>query len=318
MNAQIDRRLFGAGLTSAAALSAFASTQKVDKPQMIPVIDTHQHLWDVKKFKLPWLSTKGVLARSYTLEDYRKATVGLGISQTIYMEVDVTPDQQLDEARLVSSLCSDPSTGLGGAVVAGRPSSDNFPSHVESLLKLKGITGVRQVLHVDTTPSGYCLGVDFVRGIRLLGEKALSYDICVKHTELANSAKLIGQCPDTRFILDHCGNPDLKATNHDTWRNGLEQVAKYPNVMVKISGFLASAPGYGLWNLEQISPLIKHTLDTFGPDRVMFAGDWPVVLLASSYSEWLNAVRLLVQDRPFDQQCKLFHGNASHFYRLKI
>lgn len=281
------------------------------------VIDTHQHLWDLNKFTLPWLPKDGPLARSYSLADYRKATEGLGVANTVYMEVDVAENQQLAEAELVSNFCSDTSTGMLGAVISGRPSSQNFSDYVEKVKSLKGIRGLRQVLlSPSSTPSGFCLQKSFLDGIRLLGKKSLSYDICVKHDELPNVAKLVAACPETSFILDHCGNPDLKDKTHDSWKRGLELVAKHSNVVVKVSGFLASAPGYGQWNIPQIAPIINHTLDTFGPDRVLFAGDWPVVLLAASYSQWLGAVRQIVAERPSDQQKKLFHDNAIRIYKL--
>lgn len=312
----IDRRTFMAATVTAIASTAVHASK--ESRSMIPVIDTHQHLWDIKKFKLPWLPADGVLARSYSINDYKMHTAGLGIANTVYMEVDVDPAQQLEEAEFVNGLCSDATSGMKGAVVSGRPASGDFGSYVEKIVKLPGVRGVRQVLHVPSTPSGFCLSDDFVRGIRLLGTKNLSYDLCVKHSELGNIAVLLDACPDTQFVLDHCGNPDLKETDHSSWMRGLEAVAKRKNVVCKVSGFLASAPSRGKWTMEQITPIINHTLDTFGPNRVMFAGDWPVVLLAASYAEWLTAVRQVVSTRPETDQRKLFHDNAVSHYRLKL
>lgn len=312
----IERRTFMVATASAVvATSALASKEP---RTMIPVIDTHQHLWDIKKFQLPWLPAEGILARSYSLADYKTHTAGLGIANTVYMEVDVDPKQQLEEAEFVNGLCLDASSGMKGAVVSGRPASADFSTYVEKIAKLPGIRGVRQVLHVPTTPPGFCLSDDFVRGIRLLGTKNLSYDLCVKHGELGNVAVLLDACPDTHFVLDHCGNPDLKDKDHSSWKRGLEAVAKRKNVVCKVSGFLASAPGRGQWTMEQITPIINHTLDSFGPNRVMFAGDWPVVLLGASYAEWLTAVRQVVSTRPESDQRKLFHDNAVTHYRLKL
>lgn len=312
-----DRRLAIAGIAAACGLTRplHATPEKAEEKAM-QVIDTHQHLWDIEKFTLPWLPKDGPLAKSYGFAEYRKATEGLNVVRTVYMEVDVAENQQLAEAELVSGYCGDPGTSMAGAVVSGRPASPGFANYVGKVEKLKGIRGIRQVLHVPATPSGFCLEKPFVEGIRLLGTKGLSYDLCVKHTELPNVAKLVQSCPDTRFILDHCGNPDLKDSSQEPWKKNLELVAKLPNVVVKVSGFLASAPGFGQWKMEQAATIINHTLDTFGPDRVMFAGDWPVVLLAATYAEWLGTVRKVVSERPADQQKKLFHDNAIRVYRL--
>lgn len=312
---QLDRRNF----LAAAACSTIVEKLTANRVNnMIPVIDAHQHLWDIKKFKLPWLPTEGVLARSYSLSDYKQHTAGMNIAHTVYMEVDVDPTQQMEEALLVNGLSSDPMNGMKGAVVSGRPASEGFPAYVNNLVKLPAIRGVRQVLHVPTTSSGFCLSNSFVRGIRLLGNHDLSFDLCVKHGELGNVALLLDTCKDTRFVLDHCGNPDLKEKDHTSWKRGLEAVAKRNNVVCKISGFLASAPGRGEWSIEQVAPIINHTMDVFGPDRVMFAGDWPVVLLAASYAEWLGAVRQVVSNRSEKDQRKLFYENAIQHYRLKI
>lgn len=314
---RMDRRSAVKTLAAAAGAITLPNIQALaDEKTTMPVIDTHQHLWDIEKFTLPWLPKDGPLAKSYGFAEYRKATEGLNVVKTVYMEVDVAENQQLAEAELISGYCGDPGTAMAGAVVSGRPASPGFADYVGKVEKLKGIRGIRQVLHVPSTPSGFCLEKPFVEGIRLLGKKGLSYDLCVKHTELPNVAKLVQACPDTSFILDHCGNPDLKDPSQDPWKKNLELVAKLPNVVVKVSGFLASAPGFGQWKMEQAAPIINHTLDTFGPDRVMFAGDWPVVLLAATYAQWLGTVRQVVSERPADQQKKLFHDNAIRVYRL--
>jgi len=312
INQRRDFFLSSMGLGLSSALKATRSET------MIPVIDAHQHLWDISKYKLPWLPNEGVLARSYSLIDYKKHTQGLNIVNTVYMEVDVDPSQQLKEAEDVSHLCQMPDSGMKGAVISGRPSSKQFKDYISKISKLNGIRGVRQVLHVPTTPPAYCLSHDFIEGVRLLGSKNLSFDLCVKHGELGNVSLLLDLCPDTFFILDHCGNPDLKEKDLSPWKRGLESVAKRKNVVCKISGFLASAPGFGKWSIEEVAPIINHTLDTFGPDRVMFAGDWPVVLLAASFADWIGAVRQTVSSRPILDQRKLFYENALKHYKLKI
>jgi L-fuconolactonase len=87
--------------------------------------------------------------------------------------------------------------------------------------------------------------------------------------------------------------------------------------MGKVSGFIASAPARGKWTLDDLAPIVNHTLDSFGPGRVLFGGDWPVCLLGvEKYSDWATALRTIVKDRPEDQQKKLLHDNAVKFYGL--
>jgi predicted TIM-barrel fold metal-dependent hydrolase len=315
----MNRRSFLA--TSAAASAAsFAVAQDA---AIFPVIDTHQHLWDLDIFRLPWHKKVPALARSYRPDHYRAATAELvkvcgrpaKIVKTVYMEVDVDPAQQVAEAEFVLGLCRKADNPMAAVVISGRPASDEFGKYLDHFKASAYLKGIRQVLHGDDTPPGYCLEANFVRGIRLLGERGLSYDLCVRAKELPDAAKLIDACPQTRFILDHCGNADVQAKDQEQWKRDIAAVAKRKNVVGKVSGIVASAKP-GKWTADDLAPIIKHTLEVFGPDRVMFGGDWPVCTLAASYAQWFEALASIVADRPETEQRKLFHDNAELFYGL--
>ena len=315
MNHQ-DRRTFVKNSILGSTLGLGITSQVLaEKKAMLPIVDTHQHLWDLKQFKLPWVEEGAPLARNFVLKDYAEATEGLNVVKSVYMEVDVTPEQQLAEAQFVTDICNSGKTTMVAAVVSGRPASPEFAKYLDNFKGNKFIKGIRQVLHVPATPPGFCNQPDFVRGIRMLGERNLSYDLCVRGTDLDHIAKLIDSCPDTRFILDHCGNPDLKSKDNSVWKKGVVEVAKRKNVVVKISGFIASSTK-GAWKVDDLAPLINHTMDSFGPDRVMFGGDWPVCTLAATYKEWVDSLKQVVKSRSEEEQKKLFHDNAVRFYGL--
>jgi predicted TIM-barrel fold metal-dependent hydrolase len=204
-------------------------------------------------------------------------------------------------------------------VVSGRPSSEGFAKWAGQFKGHKYVKGFRQVLHVKGTPAGYCLDDKFVKGIQLLGELGLSFDLCVRPAELSDSIKLVDKCPGTRFILDHCGNASIQHTlaEREKWKKDMIEIAKRKHVMGKVSGFIATASARGRWTLDDLAPVVNHTLDAFGPDRVMFGGDWPVCLLGvEKYADWATALQTIVKDRPEEQQKKLFHNNAMKFYGL--
>jgi L-fuconolactonase len=283
------------------------------------IIDTHQHLWDLNRFRLPWVREGTILGRSYLLDDYHAAAAGTGIEKTVYMEVDVEPSQQRAEADFVLDCCRRPETKMVAGVVSGRPASDDFKGYVTAFRGSPHIKGVRQVLHVATTPPGYCLDPTFIGGIRLLGEQRLSFDLCMRPAELADAGKLIDQCPDTQFILDHCGNTPVHAKHGDVpdrtqWKRDLEQLARRKNLMCKVSGMVNTAKKG--WTPDDLSPIVNHVLDAFGPDRVMFGGDWPVCLLGGTLAEWVSALKSVVASRPDEQQRKLFHDNAARVYGI--
>jgi predicted TIM-barrel fold metal-dependent hydrolase len=329
MNRLADRRAFvqeslrvlaGAGLGAALwqqdSLPAQASEQAGQgKEESIAIVDTHQHLWNLDKFKLPWIEHGSPLAKSYGMKDYLAATKGLNVVKAVYMEVDVAPEQQLAEAEFITALCKAGKTPTVAAVISGRPASGDFKKYVTRFKGSPYIKGLRQVLHGKGTPAKYCLQPAFVKGIQLLGKLGLRFDLCMRPGELFDGKKLVEACPDTRFILDHCGNANVQARDHTQWRKDMAQIAKCKNLVCKISGIVASAKK-GKWRADDLAPFINHTLDVFGPDRVMFGGDWPVCTLAASYKRWVTALKAVVKDRKRSEQKKLFHDNAVRFYGL--
>lgn len=299
---------------------------------MLPIIDTHQHLWDLSIFNLPWTRSSPQLNRSFVPRDYREATSGQNVVKSVYMEVDVSPDQQVKEAEYIIDLCAQSDTPTVAAVISGRPASDEFRAYVDRFKDHSAIKGLRQVLHGDGTPPGYCVQDSFVDGIRYLGECGLSFDLCVRPAELADAARLVDLCPDTQFILDHCGNADPNIVNGrvqpeaatsgesyrhtaEQWRDGISNLAERPNVVCKISGIVARVK-WGNWEPADLAPTVNHCLDAFGPDRVIFGGDWPVCTMGASYSEWASALREIIRPRNQEEQRKLLHDNAERLYGL--
>ncbi len=310
----MNRRTF---LTSVAAGAVVTSPVFAKDTPMLPVIDTHQHLWDLKKFKLGWLKAGEPLDASFTPTEYAAATAGLNVVKAVYMEVDVVPEQQQMEADYLIELCESKATPTCAAVISGRPNSDGFAKYITPYKGHKYIKGVRQVLHVPTTPAGYCLDAKFVTGIQLLGDLGLSFDLCVRAAELPDMAKLIDQCPDTRFILDHCGNASVKfkPEEWDTWKAGMAAVAAKRNVVCKVSGFIVNG-GKGPWKADDLAPVVNSTIEAFGIDRVMFGGDWPVVTLSATYKDWLTMLRAIIANRSDVDQKKILHDNAAKFYGI--
>jgi len=281
----------------------------------IPIIDVHQHLWDLSKFRLPWTKDAPKLNHSFLISDYHKAAAGLNVVKTVYMEVDVDPAQQVAEAEYVTALCRDKSSGMVGAVISGRPNDPGFPDYIKQFKDNGYIKGVRQVLHVPSAKAGLCLEKQFVAGVRLLGELGMRFDLCMRPTELSDGRKLAQACPDTRFILDHCANESPQKKDHSGWKREIADLAKQKNIVCKVSGLVDKAAEN--WKPEDMAPIINHAMDEFGPDRVMFAGDWPVCTLRANLAEWVTALKAIVAARKASEQRKLFHDKAVKFYGLK-
>ena len=141
---------------------------------MLPIIDTHQHLWDLEKFNLPWLAGAPPLNRSYVTADYLAATQGANVVKAVYMEVDVAPEQRVAEAEYITALCEQNDNPTCGAVISGSPGQADFEEYISQFKGNSYIKGVRQVLHVPDCSQGSCLDTAFIAGVQLLGKIELT------------------------------------------------------------------------------------------------------------------------------------------------
>ena len=307
------REVLQAAAAAGVAASVLETTDAAQEPAP-RIVDTHVHLWDLNRLRLPWIEKNSPLARSYVMKDYQAATQGLNVVKGVYMEVDVDPRDLNTEADYVLDICRQANTPLAGAVIGGRPADDNFAKYLERFRGNRFLKGVRQVLHNAAAKPGFCLTPAFTRGVQRLGELGLSFDLCMRHAEVGDAIKLVEACKNTRFILDHCGNGPVYAKDRNPWQRDIATLAKLPNVVAKISGIVVQARER--WTADDLAPVINHTMNSFGPDRVMFAGDWPVCTLRSTYRQWVEALRAIVRNRPAEEQRKLFHDNAMKYYGL--
>ncbi len=299
-------------------------------PDTLPIVDTHQHLWDLDVVRLPWLKSAGHLNRSHVTEDYLKATRGLNVVKAVYMEVAVDPNCLVTEAEYVIDLCKRADNPTVAAVIGGHPGEEGVADYITRFKGSPYVKGIRHIL-----PGGspdLWQEKRFLDGIRLLGEVGMRFDLCMPPARLPDAARVVDLCPDTRFVLDHCGNADPVAfmsakrrqtarpsrePQHeaDPWRRDLAELAERDRVVCKISGIIARAPKEN-WTPDDLAPIINHCLDTFGPERVIFASDWPVCTRVASLREWVGALKEVVRDRPEGERRKLFHDNAVRFYDL--
>lgn len=313
-----------ASLTPAGAAVGplFASVPKDspvdDKP--IPIVDTHQHLWDLDRFNLSWLKNDGVepLRRSFVTADYLKAVRDSNVARSIYMEVNVHPDQQTKEAEYVVGLCKDSDNPMTAAVVGGSPHEKGFAGYIRGLAASPYVKGVRTVLHDPDRPQGLCLRPQFIESMQLLGELKLRFDLCMRPEEIIDGARLAEKCPKTRFIIDHCGNMSVASTDRSVrakWQQGMQAAAGLENTLCKISGIVVTAKD-DQWKPADLADNVNFCLETFGEDRCFFGGDWPVCTLKSTYARWVDALKVVVKDRTPEFEKKLFHDNAVRVYEL--
>ncbi len=277
------------------------------------IVDTHLHLWDLARFPYSWTNGIPALNRSFGLEEYRLGADGTGIAKAIYMECDVDAPHALDEARYAQSL-ADLDPLIAGIIAAGHPENDGFAAHLEALMSVPKLRGLRRVLH--TQDDALSQSAAFRANLRRLPALGLSFDLCALPRQLPVALELVQSCPEVAFVLDHCGIPDIRGGALDPWRQRIVELAACSNVVAcKISGLIAYAdPSH--WNADTLRPWFEHVIACFGWERVVWGGDWPVCGLTAPLRDWVSASQELAAAASIDEQCKLFHLNAERIYRV--
>ena len=277
------------------------------------IIDTHQHLWDPDLFRYSWLNSLPALNRPFRMPDYLEAAKRLNVVKSVHLEADVDEPYMLDETRHLLALADQPDNPLEGIVACGRPENEDFKSYLDQIASHPKLKGIRRVLHTQADEVGQ--GATFINNVAALTAYGLSFALCVLARQLPLAIKLVSQCPDVVFILDHCGVPQVKERNFDPWRSYIAEIARFPNVCCKISGLVAYADPQR-WTAEDLRPFVEHAIASFGWDRVLFGSDWPVCTLSASYQQWVEALQAITQGAGEVNQRKLFHDNAIRVYRL--
>lgn len=276
------------------------------------IIDTHQHLWDLDLFSYRWTQGQTVLNRSFRMDDYRAASAGFDIVKTVHLECDVDEPFMLQETQHILRLAEQPDNPLTGVVACCRPESAEFPAYLAQIAGHPNLKGLRRILHV--VPDEVSLSPAFVPNLQRLADHQLSFDLCVLARQLPLAQRLVSECPEVQFILDHCGNPPIATNDLAQWQADLARLAEFPNVVCKVSGIVTNASPN--WTAEELRPVVEHVIKVFGWERVLFGSDWPVCTLAATYRQWLEALLSLTEAAGAPQQEKLFRLNAERIYRL--
>ncbi len=280
------------------------------------MIDTHIHLLEPDRFTYEWTKGFPALTGRFDLSDYQKASADTGIQAGVFMEVDC--EESADEARYFCSLAEQPGCLIQAVVAAARPESPDFERNLEAMAHSR-LTGIRRVLH--TQPDELSQSSLFRENVSRLGALGLSFDLCVLQRQLPLALDLVRACPQTTFILDHCGVPEISANDAPAgagflaWKKSIRALAAEPNVNGKISGITAYAPE-PLRNAEGLRPYIDTMLEAFGPSRLVWGGDWPVVNLGNGLLAWSNISHELLSRLTADERTLILSTNAKKIYRI--
>jgi len=280
-----------------------------------PIIDTHLHIWDPDAISYPWLKDVPQLNRAHLPGDYRETSEGFPIEKMIFVQCEADFAQFNEEVDWVTRQAAGEPRIKG--IVAWAPLEKGEGAHddLAALNENRLMRGIRRIIQFEEDTS-FCLQPDFIRGVQLLSEFDLHFEICIKGDEqFKNTLELVSKCPDVRFILDHIGKPFIKEKIMEPWAGYMRELADMPHIWCKMSGLVNEAD-WESWTPDDIRPYIDKVIETFGFDRTMFGGDWPVCTLASNYSTWADTLFDAVSSVSAEEKAKLFHDNAMEFYRV--
>jgi predicted TIM-barrel fold metal-dependent hydrolase len=284
---------------------------------MVPkLIDCHLHLVYPDAAKAGWMANNPAIygGKGFTWPDFDRLPGRQHIAASVFMEVDVDEGGHGAESEQIATLIADPLVPVIGQIAACRPEHDErFEAWIERGDEL-GVVGYRRILHVGV-PDDLSQAESFRANVRKIGAAGKVFDICVFARQLPLAVELIDACPDTQFVLDHCGNPDVAAGETAQWRAGLRDIARRSNVVVKMSGILANcAPDRT--GEAVVRPYIEEMISIFGPGRIVWGSDWPVVTTRSSLGEWVSMSRNILSALSSDEQLAIAQDNARRIYRL--
>ena len=279
-----------------------------------PIVDTHLHIWDLGRLSYPWLDGVPMLNKNHLIEDYRLACGPVAVAKMVFLQCECDFAQFQAEADWVTEVARiDPRIR---GIVPWAP-LEKGEAAGEALAKLAAnplVKGVRRIIQFEADQE-FCLQPAFVRGVQLLPAHGLSFDLCINHRQLANTIKLVRQCPEVRFVLDHIGKPGIKAGLLDPWRAELRELSRIENVWCKLSGLVTEAD-FAKWKPADLKPYIDHVVECFGFDRVMFGGDWPVSTQATDYPRWVATLDAALHGCTPEELQRVYVRNAERFYRV--
>ena len=271
-------------------------------------IDSHQHFWIYEPKRYPWISDELKLIRRNFLPGDLAAELGpLNMDGSIAVQAR----QTVDESRWLPDL-ADAHPAILGVVGWVDLQSESVDATLAALARHPKFVGVRHMVQ-DEPDNRFMLREAFMRGIGILGQYGLTYDLLVFPKQLSGAIELVKEFPGQSFILDHSAKPSIKMGMLSPWREHIKELAQHENVSCKVSGLVTEAK-WGEWQQEDFRPYLDIVFEAFGEDRLMFGSDWPVCLLSGSYRDVYGILDQYIRGLSGELNTNLFGGNAARIY----
>ncbi len=274
------------------------------------VIDSHHHFWKYDPAQYTWIDDSlAELKRDFLPADLESAMKPAGVDGVI----SVHARQSLEETHWLLKLAAEHKFIRG--VVGWAPlAAEHARAHLETLCADPKLRGLRHVIH-DEPDENFILRDDFSRGISLLKEFSLAFDLLIFERHLPAATRFVDRHPGQVFVLDHIGKPKIRASEVEPWARHMRDLARRPNVFCKISGMVSEADR-AAWTPEQLRGYFNVALEAFGPDRLLAGSDWPVCNVACGYQRWWDILRQWSSEFSPEQREQFLGLNAVKAYKL--
>jgi L-fuconolactonase len=275
------------------------------------IVDAHVHFWDPAVLRYPWLDGLPALDRPFLRPAYATATSGIPIDAIILVEANCLPHETLGEAAFFEQIATAHSGVAGIVAFASLTESRELDGTLDALTARPRVRGIRH--NIQGEASGFCTQPSFVEGVRKVGSRGLTFDLCATHDQLREVLELVRLCPNTRFVLDHCGKPAIRDRLLDPWRRDIADLAECANLWCKLSGLVTEA-SLTEWREADLVPYASHVVDRFGTHRVMYGSDWPVLTLAAGYATWFGFTEWFTKGWSDAERRGFYRDNALRAY----
>jgi len=279
-------------------------------------IDSHHHIWDLDVRPQTWMQGDELkpISRTILMNELEPELQKASIDYTVVVQTvplnDETPEL-LDLSMSHPKVCAVVGwLDLESADI--RPQLDKYLNH-KGGDKLVSIRDMAQ----DKSDPNWLLREDVVRNIHRVGEYGLTFDILTRPPQLAAAVEMVRRSPNNIFVLDHISKPYMAKGEFQPWADQISEISSNENVSVKVSGLFTEA-NWSDWSIETFRPYFDHILKSFTPSRMMFGSDWPVCLLAATYSQTINLMEELTGQLTMAEQDSFWSNTAKQFYRLKV
>jgi L-fuconolactonase len=274
------------------------------------IIDAHHHLWTAE---YEWLAADAALApirHDYTVADLQQQLSRAGVERTVLVEAGRCDDGETTEFLALAGDTPEIAAVVGWA----DPLDPALPAKIAAHRAGPGgakLAGLRSQVQSEPDPE-YLARPDVIDGLAVVADAGLAFDLVIRTDQIPGAVVAAKSLPQALLVLDHLGKPRICAGSLNAWRAPLEYLAACPNVVAKLSGLVTEAD-WRAWSIDDLRPYAHVALEFFGPDRLLWGSDWPVVELAGGYERWLRAAQALV---PRSAHEAVFAGNAARTYGL--